>query len=402
MTSVKNEGYRLRIDRSVKQKMDSSSGVSEVIGAILLVSIVALLVAVIGVYLFSQPVPQKIPNLNFMTGVDSTRSTLYLYHNGGDTLTKGEFKVLLDGVEASYVVADDTWSLGKNLVVDITNKPMPKSVQLVYNNTASSGGPGSTGAVLLDEATVNVVSSGTVLPDQIPYLDCSAVRNWDCADQIPFDIVVAMYRVDVRNQRTNFMKHDVGNAVRGVTGGVSPHFNFTVSKGNSSIIIAPANICSSGTVYPLNATDKVSLMFTLAGGPDDFILYGSAPEIWEMAVGDGGDITVTVSTADGRPKSGFPTGGRRLCHTYITEYSDIDSTLIVESVGDGSKVTNLVVNNTVYINGVNSTDISFINFKPTPSGLFMIEYSGLGSPVFFIGWQDQIQFGGVPVSGLGL
>ena len=137
-------------------------------------------------------------------------------------------------------------------------------------------------------------------------------------------------------------------------------------------------------------------MFQLAGGPSDFVLYGSAPEIWEMAVGNGADITVTITYANGTIAS---SGNRRLCHTYITEYSSIDSTLIVESVGAGASVTNLVVNNTVYINGVNSTDIHFINFKPTPSGLFMIEYTSL-KPVFFIGWQDEIQFGtpGVPVS----
>jgi len=389
MTKSGKRGEFMRTDRNEKQKTDNSAGVSEIIGAILLISVVALAVAIIGVFFFSQPTPTKIPNLNFMTGVNG--STLYLYHNGGDALNVGEFSVLLDGKAASYSVSGGgQWSLGKNLIVPISS--MPQNVQIVYNSSSAGG------SVLLDQAAADIVSTVNVTADQLPYLDCSAVYNWGCADQIPEAIIIAQYRQNVTSMRSNFMKHDVGGAVRGKTGGVSPYFNITISKDNSSIIMAPSNICSSGTVYSMNATDKLSLMFTLAGGPGDFVLYGSAPELWEMAVGDGSDITVTLSTADGKPKSGFPTSGRRLCHTYITEYSSVDSTLVVESVGDGTKVANLVVNNTVYINGANSTDISFINFKPTPSGLFMIEYSGLGAPVFFIGWQDQIQFNGVPVS----
>ena len=48
--------------------MDNSSGVSEVIGAILLISVVVLAVAIIAVGLFSQPLPQKIPDARFITG----------------------------------------------------------------------------------------------------------------------------------------------------------------------------------------------------------------------------------------------------------------------------------------------------------------------------------------------
>ncbi|MDP3395129.1 MAG: type IV pilin N-terminal domain-containing protein, partial [Methanoregula sp.] len=197
MASEKTGGYRLRIDRSVKRKMDTSSGVSETIGAILLVSIVAVLISVIGVILFSQPVPQQIPNLNFMTGTNSSKTTLYLFHNGGDSMNVGEFSVMLDGKPASSYCVEgggSQWSLGKNLVVPITPSTMPQSVQLVYNSSGSTGGTsscggGGGGSVLLDDAAVNIVSSVNVSADQLPYLDCSAVRNWDCADQIPDEIL---------------------------------------------------------------------------------------------------------------------------------------------------------------------------------------------------------------------
>ncbi|MDO9036075.1 MAG: type IV pilin N-terminal domain-containing protein, partial [Methanoregula sp.] len=223
MRASEKKGVSMRIDRSEKRKTDTSAGVSETIGAIMLISIVAVLIAVIGVYLFSQPVPQKIPNLNFMTGVNSDKSKLYLYHNGGDTMIPGEFSVLLDGVPKSYSVAGGgSWSLGKNLEINITPSTMPQRVMLVYNNTASSGGPGSTGAVLLNEASANVVRTGDVSADQLPYLDCSAVRNWDCADQIPAEIIIARSQKDTVAKRISFMQWAQTRGT--VIGGASNHF----------------------------------------------------------------------------------------------------------------------------------------------------------------------------------
>ena len=386
----------MRIDRSVKQKMDTSSGVSETVGAIMLVSIVAVLVAVVGVYLFSQPLPQKIPNLNFMTGTNSSKTTLYLYHNGGDTLTVGEFKVLLDGKDASYSVSGggSQWSLGKNLLVPITT--MPKSVQLVYNNTASSGSPGSTGSVLLDEASVNIVSSGNVLPDQLPYLDCSAVRNWACADQIPPEIIVAQYQKNTTLKRISFMQH--GQARGTVIGGTRNHFNFTVSKPNSTIHIAiPSNPnCDAGNKYPLTTGDKVGVTFI--GDPDYFTVYGSAPQIWELTAGANSRMYTTINFANGT-QSTF--NGNPICHAYISEYSVLDSTLDVTTTNSG-RVTSLIVNETHYIEGPSTTVIKLVDVQPIGNGLFLITYGANTAPIYVIGWANAIQFGGVNQTGLGL
>jgi len=75
---------------------DSASGVSELIGAILMITVVIAAVAIIGIFLLSQQTPQEIPNINFMTGTNAAGTTLYLYHNGGDSLEKGQFAVVID------------------------------------------------------------------------------------------------------------------------------------------------------------------------------------------------------------------------------------------------------------------------------------------------------------------
>jgi len=400
----------MRIDRSVIQKMDTSSGVSEVVGAIMLVSIVALLVAVVGVYLFSQPVPQKIPNLNFMTGTNSDKSSLYLYHNGGDTLTVGEFKVLLDGKETSYSVSGggNQWSLGKNLVVPITPSTMPQSIQLVYNNSASSGGPGSTGSVLLDQASVNVVSSVTASPDQLPYLDCSAVRNWGCADQIPLDILLSRIVASSKERRINFIRNMVGNPLPGSTGTQNYHFNVTISaKGyNSSIVFGNgASKCDVPKIIPLGPGDKVDLVFDKTGGPSYFIIYGIAPSIWEMAGGTGGELT--VRTWNSTTMVWNTSAGNALCHTWITEYSTIDSSMDIDTsaaTGGGTGYTNLIVNESTIINGPYGNSVILDNFIPTENGMFLVSYPGssVAAPVYTIGWAKQIIVNGVVQTNVGL
>jgi hypothetical protein len=404
MMVLRETGGTMRSDRSKNRKSDTSAGVSEVIGAMLLVSIVGVSIAVIGIYLFSQPVPQKIPNLNFMTGVNSDKTILYLYHNGGDTLTAGEFSVVLDGVPKSYSIVGggSQWSLGKNLIVPITT--MPQNVQLIYNNTASSGGPGSTGPVLLSESSVNIVSTGNVSADQLPYLDCAAVSNWDCADQIPLDIILSRIVATSQVQRINFVMNDVNN---GITGSLSSkmlyHFNVTVSKANSSIVFGNGiNSCNTPRIIPLGPNDKVSISFPTNSGPEYFILYGIAPSIWEMSGGSGGDIMVTAYNSTTHLTS--TNTGNALCHTWITEYNNIESTMQINGVAvSGAPYTNLIVNTTTVINGPYSLPVVLDGFKPTQNGMFLVSFPGNSlAPLYTIGWANQIKINGVVQTGLGL
>ncbi len=119
----------------------ADSGVSEVIGAILLISIVIAAVAIVGVFLFSLNTPQEIPSINFMTGSDNS-NRLYLFHNGGDSLTKGCFSVIVDGVMRNdYTISDgsNVWSLGTNLILSGVSSSVPHNVAIIYNNTESGG-----------------------------------------------------------------------------------------------------------------------------------------------------------------------------------------------------------------------------------------------------------------------
>jgi hypothetical protein len=386
-------------ERTQRQKTDSCSGVSESISAILLVSIVVIAVGTVALLVFSQPVPTKIPALHFMTGVSSSGTTLYLYHNGGDTLNAGEFSVLLDGVPASYTISGggSQWSLGKNLVVPISQ--IPNKVTVVYGDSQAGGVSGSTGRFMLDEASANIVNSGNVLPDQLPYLDCSAVKNWDCADQIPPEIISAQYVVNVTTKRVTLMKYgQLGNSI--VSNGMVNHLNFTVNDANSSITFGGSGCDTSLKKVPLSIGDKVSVYFN--NDPSSLTLYGSAPQIWEMTAGTGSQISTEIDFANGTVWKKPELAAWAICNVYCGGYTNLDSTLVL-TTDNSIKATSLTVNKTVYIDGVNNSSvIRLTNFKPTDNGLFLIIYSSSSTAAFYVvGWADTIS-GLTPPLGLGL
>jgi len=369
----------MRIDRNEKQKTDTNSGVSEIIGAILLISVVALAVAIIGVFFFSQPTPTKIPNLNFMTGVNG--STLYLYHNGGDALNVGEFSVLLDGVPHSYSVSDRSsqWSLGKNLIVPILS--MPQNVQIVYNSSSAGG------AVLLDQAAADIVSTVNVTADQQPYLDCSAVQNPLCAGQISQDTINTLYLTNTKEQLIRFKKSNQARGVIPGAAGAAYHFNFTVSADNSSIVIGASgsDTCAAALKkFDLNNGDTVGIV--LIGSPDSFYIYGIGSEIWYMNIGNRNRVAIQITN---KTTTTPLSGTNAICSANIKGYTDLDSTIDITAPST-SAITSLTVNNTQYIDGVNTSSITLNNVKPINNGLFLVTYGAAGEPVYFVGWADSI------------
>jgi FlaG/FlaF family flagellin (archaellin) len=132
----------------------SDSGVSELIGAILLVSLVVMLMMVVTTVIISQPRPEKIPELDASISVNGTGPyDIYITHMGGDPLQGGQYRIVIDGNEISQdlyrepppnsTLRKEEWSFTKNKnTIVIYNRPvMPKSVELYYN--------GPSGEVLL-------------------------------------------------------------------------------------------------------------------------------------------------------------------------------------------------------------------------------------------------------------
>lgn len=112
----------------------NETGLSDVFGALILISVVTVAVALIGVAVFSQSPPQKIPALN--VDVTTIGNTLYVRHEGGDPLLKGEYQILVDGKNetANFLKAGGAtgdWSVGDTLEYKIPGGQNPESIQIV-------------------------------------------------------------------------------------------------------------------------------------------------------------------------------------------------------------------------------------------------------------------------------
>jgi len=132
----------------------SESGVSEIIGSILLVSLVVGLMMVVTTVVISQPRPDKIPEISAsisMTNVSGpsgpSGSPDYLYNvtitnTGGDALQDGEYLVVINGNPAmnyhnsTGATKEDEWSFDKPIIVNNGNIK-PNTVQIYYNGPSS-------------------------------------------------------------------------------------------------------------------------------------------------------------------------------------------------------------------------------------------------------------------------
>jgi hypothetical protein len=376
---------------------DGTAGVSEVIGAILLVGLVVAAVAVVAVTLFSQTTPEKVPNVNFMVGTDNhVPPTLYLTHNGGDTLASGSFSVYVDGNVRPYSIAGggNQWSLGKNLLVPLSSGEAPQRIYLVYNQTG-------TGSSVIGSASANVsVPSGKVAPDVIIPPTSGGTSTVGYVFNDAANISNSSYFVQAIQQnltrdsiffwKTNFAKGTgaSGLACDGICNSntYKNNFTFTVTDTTSSSSISYGSI-TSPTKVSLKNGDVVTI--SLARGSVIYLTsFGIAPQIGEFAAKP---VYIYIKFANGTTLS--TAKNIELLHTSIGSYSNLDSTLVLD-VWQNSD-TALTVNGTQVINGADSKDIMITNVRPVPIGLYLINVDTNNNNLVFVGDADGIYFNNV-------
>ena len=77
----------------MKEIKRRESGASEVIGTVLLVSLVVIGGATVAAFAFGQPAPKEVPHVNFGVALNDQTDILTLHHTGGDSLRWGEYNV---------------------------------------------------------------------------------------------------------------------------------------------------------------------------------------------------------------------------------------------------------------------------------------------------------------------
>ncbi|WAC04627.1 MAG: IPT/TIG domain-containing protein [Methanoregula sp.] len=124
-------------DRRKNGDTPYENAVSEVIGSVMLISIVVVGIAIVGVVLWSQPPPEKIPVLS--ASISNKSCMLTLSHEGGDLLDKTTFQILVDGTDQTANFANNgnpvwaSWSIGDTLTYTSSPcPPIPQTVHIVY------------------------------------------------------------------------------------------------------------------------------------------------------------------------------------------------------------------------------------------------------------------------------
>jgi flagellin-like protein len=359
---------------------EPDNGVSEVIGAILLISVVIAAVAIVGVFLLSQTTPQKVPDISFMTGYDASHNQLYIYHNGGDTLTTGTFSVLINGTPTkNFIISDysNEWSLGKNLIVSGV-PPGQNTVAITYNTT---GG----GAVVLRSATSSNVSPVTAInnPDIIP------------ASAYPPVVSIPQLMQNVTSRTIIFYRE------RNTTIVQSPltFLNFTITMPNSTISSLPT--CGSNP-FNLAIGDNISII-QKDSTRQGFRVAGIGNQIWELSADY---VDLNIQSSSGTIKCSL--SGAIINQTMITGYTNFRTDL---SISTGSPVDKVFTSLTKYnylinttpqltsqlINGADINPIVITNISPTSTGFFVFQFDNATRGVYFAGNTTQVIVNSVQV-----
>jgi PKD repeat protein len=183
-----------------RNRLDSA--LSDALGAIVLISVVGLGIAIAGMTLLSNPPQEKIPAVS--SDITTIGRTIVISHNGGDTLQRSEMQIVVDGEDYTnlFTNADGTpwsaWSVGDylNYTVPDIAVSMPQGVAIYYLGSRSAyliqsmGVPSAAGGGSSDAAPVAAFTSdkqtGT-LPLTVQFTDQSTgtaplTYSWDFGD----------------------------------------------------------------------------------------------------------------------------------------------------------------------------------------------------------------------------
>jgi PKD repeat protein len=140
-------------------RISSEKAIAEIIGSLVLISIIALAFAILAMVLFSQPAPQKIPAVAI--SITNQSKIIRISHQSGDSILLNETKVFVNGVPQSFTCNDcgDTWSIGKTLTIDYSNQPnFPNKVDIVFSGAGTM------------QVLLSSIYLGTMTPTQTPVI----------------------------------------------------------------------------------------------------------------------------------------------------------------------------------------------------------------------------------------
>ena len=335
------------------------SAVSDIIGAILLVSVVVIAIAVIAVFITSQPPPQNIPAVSAV--ISSTGNTLHIYHAGGDFLPIGEMAILFDGssVNRNSLFSNDgnpswtSWSIGQSLDYTVpAGTPLPGKVQIIYTGTGSGSilaqtdfnagalttGPTwtFTGTATATTTSTSSTTTTTTTPTPVPL----PVANFTAVPAAPQSgyIPLTVQFTDTSTGPVAAWNWSFGDGNSSLV--QNPAHNY-VSSGNYSVSLTVTNAYGSSTKTRTDYIWATKIPFVTYVIEDNVFVYGEQLSFSGATV-SGPDATVILT--DSLTTTDLNGGTSIAVHTL---YVDGDVTLDGGSAGLGSPSNP----GNIYVNG---------------------------------------------------
>jgi FlaG/FlaF family flagellin (archaellin) len=367
MRAMKGTGRRAVQAITGHKVRSDEHAVSEIVGIALLLAVVVMGVGIVAVTIYSQPMPEKTPQVEIL--ISASSNVVSLTHNGGDPLEEGSFYVLADGTRLTGPpVYGGTWpwSIGEVLHYSVNSTPV--QVLVVYD--------GGGGAVLLKSATISG-AAGTAGPD-VPARPGGGGGNYTSPtfdSQEDLDAWVVEQFVGQLKNNSIYLAQDIKS--QNDVWGSSGFFNFTLSDDRTYLEIAQ-NPNGNPNRYNFTAGDRMSIHL------DNSVIrfFAIGHEGWHISAGD---VTVYKNGQELTNKTGnnkdYIKGGR------IYGYSNFTSSVIIKT--KTGLQTELYINNTPIINGTWNQQITLTNIRPAEPTLMILDISK-NDPNYFLGTADSI------------
>lgn len=329
----------------------TSDAVSEVIGAILLISIVSVAIAIIAVALLSSPPPAEVPHASIVAVRNNTTQKVTMVHAGGDDLDREQLLVRLDNGNAQSTISnpdftmipssDRYWSPGESIQINVV--PGPSQIQLIY-----TGGGGN---VLIDTITVQSVAPG-IGPDiegNISYCDGIEQLYLGCF-------------IEKLNKNSIYLSRSKPGSHSSISGDLT----FTVNNTGSYLVVNEEDV-------HLNYGDVVRYHFEPSTPNLRIFMVGNFGWTGSVTGVSGKRFFIYQTYAANGTTRSWTTPGLSLDESWIGSYSNMISTLNLVSDGSPTKsYTRLVINGTIRCDQFDGTQYTIYGAEPTIPTLWVI------------------------------
>lgn len=336
--------------------------VSEVVSVVLLLGVVVVGVGIITVTIYSQPAPEKTPQVDIL--VSGNNNVISLTHNGGDPLAEGTFYVLADGERLENSTLQNgawPWSIGEVLQYSVA--PAPERVQVVY----SGGG----GAVLLKSATFSG-AAGTAGPD-VPAAGGGGELHYDFDTPEERDVWVIDQFVKMLESNSIYLSQSIKSDSDMWKS--SGFFNFTITESDTVLNLSKNNPNNPETV-PFTVGQKLSIK--LENSKMRFFAIGQSG--WHISAAD-----VTIYRNDNKLDYDYIVEGK------INGFTDFTSTVTITTASSehNALYTDLYIYNVPKITGACSKKITLTHIQPAKPTLMILDISK-NDPCYFVGYAESI------------